>query len=213
LEKAIGRSRSPEPLILARLKTVSGAISEARFISETGVAAEIATLIEAPLADLGFRLVRVTVSGRNGTTVQVMAERPDGTMTVEDCVLVSRNISPLMDAHDPVSGQYALEISSPGIDRPLARASDFEAWAGHEAKIEMKELVEGRKRFRGLLNGRSGDDVSVTLAADQGGGTVNLPIGGIAEARLVLTDELIRDTLRRTKKLVAAGAAADGADG
>jgi ribosome maturation factor RimP len=213
LEKAIGRSRSPEPLILARLKTVSGAISEARFISETGVAAEIATLIEAPVADLGFRLVRVTVSGRNGTTVQVMAERPDGTMTVEDCVLVSRNISPLMDAHDPVSGQYALEISSPGIDRPLARASDFEAWAGHEAKIEMKELVEGRKRFRGLLNGRSGDDVSVTLAADQGGGTVNLPIGGIAEARLVLTDELIRDTLRRTKKLVAAGAAADGADG
>lgn len=192
---------------------MSGAISEARFISETGVAAEIATLIEAPLADLGFRLVRVTVSGRNGTTVQVMAERPDGTMTVEDCVLVSRNISPLMDAHDPVSGQYALEISSPGIDRPLARASDFEAWAGHEAKIEMKELVEGRKRFRGLLNGRSGDDVSVTLAADQGGGTVNLPIGGIAEARLVLTDELIRDTLRRTKKLVAAGAAADGADG
>jgi ribosome maturation factor RimP len=192
---------------------VSGAVSEARFISETGVAAEVATLIEAPLADLGFRLVRVTVSGRNGTTVQVMAERPDGTMTVEDCVLVSRNISPLMDAHDPISGQYALEVSSPGIDRPLARASDFEAWAGHEAKIEMKELVEGRKRFRGLLNGRSGDEVSVTLTEDQGGGTVSLPIGGIAEARLVLTDELIRDTLRRTKKLVAAGAAADGADG
>ncbi len=188
---------------------MSGAVSEARFISETGVAAEIATLIEAPLADLGFRLVRVTVSGRNGTTVQVMAERPDGTMTVEDCALVSRNISPLMDAHDPISGQYALEISSPGIDRPLARASDFEAWAGHEAKIEMKELVEGRKRFRGLLNGRSGDEISLTLAADQGGGTVTLPIGGIAEARLVLTDELIRDTLRRTKKLVAAGSAAD----
>ena len=192
---------------------MSGAVSEARFISETGVAAEVATLIEAPLADLGFRLVRVTVSGRNGTTVQVMAERPDGTMTVEDCVLVSRNISPLMDAHDPISGQYALEVSSPGIDRPLARASDFEAWAGHEAKIEMKELVEGRKRFRGLLNGRSGDEVSVTLTEDQGGGTVSLPIDGIAEARLVLTDELIRDTLRRTKKLVAAGAAADGADG
>jgi len=192
---------------------VSGAISEARFFSETGVAAEVATLIEAPLADLGFRLVRVTVSGRNGITVQVMAERPDGTMTVEDCVQVSRNISPLMDAHDPIAGQYALEISSPGIDRPLARASDFEAWAGHEAKIEMKELVEGRKRFRGLLNGRSGDDVSVTLAEDQGGGTVTLPIGGISEARLVLTDELIRDTLRRAKKLVAAGAAADGADG
>ena len=212
-EMAIGRSRSAEHLILARLKTVSSAISEARFISETGVAAEVATLIEAPLADLGFRLVRVTVSGRNGTTVQVMAERPDGTMTVEDCVQVSRNISPLMDAHDLISGQYALEISSPGIDRPLARVSDFDAWAGHEAKIEMKELVEGRKRFRGLLNGRSGDDVSVTLTEDQGGGTVTLPISGISEARLVLTDELIRDTLRRTKKLVAAGAVADGADG
>ena len=105
---------------------------------------------------LGFRLVRVTVSGRNGTTVQIMAERPDGTITVEDCADISRQLSPLLDAHDPITGHYTLEISSPGIDRPLARPSDFEAWAGHEAKIEMKELVAGRKRFRGVLKGLDG---------------------------------------------------------
>jgi len=191
---------------------VTGAISEARFIVETGVAAEIASLIEAPLLDLGFRLVRVTVSGRNGTTVQIMAERPDGTMTVEDCALVSRNISPLMDAHDPIAGQYALEISSPGIDRPLARPSDFDDWAGHEAKLETRELIAGRKRFRGVIDGRQDDMIGLTLDPDQGGETISLPIASISEARLVLTDELIRETLRRTKKHVEAMAASDNDD-
>jgi len=191
---------------------VTGAISEARFIVETGVAAEIASLIEAPLLDLGFRLVRVTVSGRNGTTVQIMAERPDGTMTVEDCALVSRNISPLMDAHDPIAGQYALEISSPGIDRPLARPSDFDDWAGHEAKLETRELIAGRKRFRGVIDGRQDDMIGLTLDPDQGGETISLPIASISEARLVLTDELIRETLRRTKKHVEATAAASDND-
>ena len=181
----------------------SGAVSEARFISETGVAAEIAALVEPTLADMGFRIVRVTISGRNGTTVQIMAERPDGTMTVEDCADVSRQLSPLLDAHDPISGQYTLEISSPGIDRPLARASDFVAWAGHEAKIEARELVDGRRRFRGVLKGLDGDTVLVEVPPDQGGPEVALPIGLIAEARLVLTDELIRDTLRRAKKAAA----------
>jgi ribosome maturation factor RimP len=191
---------------------VTGAISEARFIVETGVAAEIASLIEAPLLDLGFRLVRVTVSGRNGTTVQIMAERPDGTMTVEDCALVSRNISPLMDAHDPIAGQYALEISSPGIDRPLARPSDFDDWAGHEAKLETRELIAGRRRFRGVIDGRQDDMIGLTLDPDQGGETISLPIASISEARLVLTDELIRETLRRTKKHVEAMAASDNDD-
>jgi ribosome maturation factor RimP len=180
---------------------------DARFIRETGVAAEIASLIEGPLLDLGFRLVRVTVSGRNGTTVQIMAERPGGTMTVEDCALVSRNISPLMDAHDPIAGQYALEISSPGIDRPLTRLSDFDDWAGHEAKLETKELVAGRKRFRGILEGRQDDAIRLALSSDQGGESIHIPITAISEARLVLTDELIRETLRRTKKHVEATAA------
>ena len=179
---------------------MSGAVSEARIFSETGVAGEIAALVEPSLNDLGFRIVRVIISGRNGTTVQIMAERPDGTMTVEDCANVSRQLSPLLDAHDPIAGHYTLEISSPGIDRPLARASDFVAWAGHEARIETKELVGGRRRFRGTLKGLAGNDVQFEVPADQGGPEVVLPIGIIAEARLVLTDELIRDTLRRAKK-------------
>jgi ribosome maturation factor RimP len=191
---------------------VSGAVSEARFIGETGVAADIAALAEPALEDMGFRLVRVTVSGRNGTTVQIMAERPDGTITVEDCADISRQLSPLLDAHDPISGHYTLEISSPGIDRLLARASDFGAWAGHEVKIETKELVEGRKRFRGMLKGLDGTNVQLEVPADQGGPQLSLPIGLIAEARLVLTDELIRETLRRAKKANADAAAADAAD-
>jgi len=175
-------------------------VSEARFFSETGIAGEIAALVEPTLNDLGYRIVRVTISGRNGTTVQIMAERPDGTMTVEDCADVSRQLSPLLDAHDPITGHYALEISSPGIDRPLARPSDFVAWAGHEARIETKELIGGRRRFRGLLKGLVGNDVQIEVPVDQGGPEVTVPVDLVAEARLVLTDELIRDTLRRAKK-------------
>jgi ribosome maturation factor RimP len=191
---------------------VGGAIAEARFIGETGVAAEVAALIEPALNDMGFRLVRVAVSGRNGTTVQIMAERPDGTITVEDCADISRNLSPLLDAHDPIKGHYTLEISSPGIDRILARTSDFEAWAGHEAKIETRDLVAGRKRFRGMIRGLAGDEVRLDVPPDQGGPEISLPIGLIAEARLVLTDELIRETLRRAKKASANPAASSAAD-
>lgn len=188
---------------------MSGAVSEARFVSETGVAAEIAALVEPTLNEMGFRVVRVTISGRNGTTVQIMAERPDGTMTVEDCADVSRQISPLLDAHDPISGHYTLEISSPGIDRPLVRASDFVAWAGHEAKVETRELVGGRRRFRGLLKGLDGTEVHLEAPPDQGGPEVKLPVGSILEARLVLTDKLIRETLRRAKKAAAGGPPGD----
>jgi ribosome maturation factor RimP len=194
-------------------ENVSGAVSEARFFCETGVAGEIAALVEPTLNDLGYRIVRVTISGRNGTTVQIMAERPDGTMTVEDCAEVSRQLSPLLDAHDPITGQYTLEISSPGIDRPLARPSDFVAWARHEARIETKELVGGRRRFRGMLKGLAGNDVQLEVPADQGGPEVSVPIGLIAEARLVLTDELIRDTLRRAKKAAAGNAPPRDGDG
>ena len=186
-------------------------MAEARFLRETGVAADIAALVEPALGELGFRLVRVIISGHNGTTVQIMAERPDGTITVEDCADISRHLSPLLDAHDPIASRYTLEISSPGIDRPLARVSDFEAWAGHEAKIEMKELVAGRKRFRGALKGLAGDAVRIEVHADQGGPEVSLPVGMIAEARLVLTDALVRETLRRAKKAGAGTGVADAA--
>jgi ribosome maturation factor RimP len=182
---------------------VIGAVSEARFVSEAGVAAEIAGLVEPTLNEMGFRLVRVIISGRNGTTVQIMAERPDGTMTIDDCADVSRQLSPLLDAHDPISGHYTLEISSPGIDRPLVRASDFVAWAGHEAKVETREPVGGRRRFRGLLKGLAGTQVHLEVSADQGGPEIRLPLDAVVEARLVLTDELVRETLRRTKKAMA----------
>ena len=180
---------------------MSGRASDARFIGETGLAAQLAAIAEPVLTDLGFRLVRVVLSGRNGTTVQIMAERPDGTISVKECADISRRLSPVLDAHDPIQGQYTLELSSPGIDRPLVRPSDFEDWAGYEAKIEMKELIAGRKRFRGMLEGVEGEEVRIEVELDQlGRRVIGLPIRLVAEARLVLTDELIREALRRAKK-------------
>ena len=180
---------------------MSGAANNARFIGETGVAAQIAAMAEPVLDELGFRLVRVVLSGRNGSTVQIMAERPDGMLTVEECAEISRRLSPVLDAHDPIEGQYNLEVSSPGIDRPLVRPSDFAAWAGYEAKIELKDLLAGRKRFRGTLAGLEGDEVRIEVDTEEGGRqVVGLPIGRIGEARLTLTDALIRETLRRAKE-------------
>jgi ribosome maturation factor RimP len=194
-------------------KTVNGAASDARFIGETGLAAQIAAIAEPVLTDLGFRLVRVILSGRNGSTVQIMAERPDGTITVKECAEISRRLSPSLDAHDPMPGQYNLEVSSPGIDRPLVRASDFEDWAGYEAKIELKELLAGRKRFRGMLEGVEGEEVRIEVELDQlGRQVIGLPIRLVGEAHLVLTDELIRETLRRTKKSLKNGAKKDDSD-
>jgi ribosome maturation factor RimP len=178
----------------------NGALRD-RFIREAGLAARVADLVEPALLDRGFRLVRVAVSGREGKTVQVMAERADGTLTIEDCETISRDISPLLDVNDPVAGSYRLEVSSPGIDRPLVRPSDFEDWAGYEAKIELKEPIDGRKRFRGMLEGFEDGEVRIAVDLDQIGRTViGLPVGLIAEAKLVLTDELIREALRRAKK-------------
>ena len=177
-----------------------------RFIREAGLPARIAAIIEPALEDRGFRLVRVAISGREGKTVQVMAERSDGTMTIEDCEAVSREISALLDVHDPIAGAYRLEVSSPGIDRPLVRPSDFEDWAGHEAKIELAEPIDGRKRFRGKLEGFEGGEVRVEVdLGDAGRQVIGLPVGLVAEAKLVLTDELIREALRRAKNSNANG--------
>jgi ribosome maturation factor RimP len=172
---------------------------EKRLITETGVAARVAAVAEPVAEGLGFRLVRVKVTPQNGCTVQVMAERPDGTMSVEDCEALSRALSPVLDLEDPVPQAYRLEISSPGIDRPLTRASDFERWAGHEAKVEMDVPLNGRKRFRGLLRGVEGGDAVIELQdVKEGEETVfRLPLADIGDARLVLTDELVREALRR----------------
>lgn len=182
-----------------------GALGD-RFIVESGPAARVAELVEPALSGRGFRLVRVAVSGREGKTVQIMAERPDGTMTIEDCEAISKEISPLLDVHDPIAGAYRLEVSSPGIDRPLVRPSDFEDWSGHEAKIEVKEPIDGRKRFRGTLEGFEDGEARIEVELGEAGkAVIGIPMRLIAEARLVLTDELIREALRRAKKSKASG--------
>src|ERR1041385_6839713 len=133
------------------------ASAEPRLIVEPGLAARVAAIVEPVLEQLSFRLVRVRISGMDGGTVQIMAERPDGTMTIEDCELVSRALSPVLDVADPIERAYRLEISSPGIDRPLVRRPDFERYAGHLVKVEMAHPQLGRKRFRGTLAGTQGE--------------------------------------------------------
>ena len=124
-----------------------------------------AALIEPVLEDMGFRLVRVVMSRRDGGTIQIMADQAGGTINVDDCADISRRLSPLLDAHDPIKGRYFLEISSPGIDRILVRPSDFEDWAGDEAKVELTELIDGRRRFRGILEGyEDGRDAAASAA-------------------------------------------------
>jgi len=175
---------------------------EPRIITETGTEARIARIAEPVAESLGYRLVRVKLSSMNGTTLQIMAERPDGTMTVGDCEILSRDLSPALDVEDPLDTAYNLEVSSPGIDRPLVRRSDFEKWSGQEAKIELAVPIEGRKRFKGVLTGVDGDSVVVELDKSKldGTTTAKLPLADIAEAKLVLTDALIRETLRREKR-------------
>ena len=175
--------------------------AEPRLIVEPGLAARVAAIAEPVIEQLGYRLVRVRISGADGCTVQIMAERPDGTMVIEDCEAVSRGLSPVLEATDPIDRAYRLEVSSPGIDRPLVRRSDFDRYAGHLAKIEMQVAFEGRKRFRGTLLGTEGalarvrrDDAPAGEQPD-----VLLPIEDMAEARLVLTDALIEESLRRGK--------------
>jgi ribosome maturation factor RimP len=173
--------------------------AEARIVSEVGLEARLAHIAEPVAEGLGYRLVRVKLSATNGATLQIMAERPDGSMTVEDCERLSRDLSPVLDVEDPIGRAYYLEVSSPGIDRPLVRRSDFERWSGHVAKIELARPLEGRKRFRGELVGLDGDRVGIQV--DDALTPVWLPLADIGEARLVLTDQLIRETLASQKRL------------
>jgi ribosome maturation factor RimP len=182
------------------MERLSGPEEEARFVVEVGVAARVAGLVEPVLESMGFRLVQVRLMGGNDAILEIMAERTDGSMTVEDCEAVSHAVSPLLDVHDPVDGAYRLQISSPGIDRPLVRPADFERWAGYEAKVELKEAISGRKRFRGPLEGYADGEVRIEVEIpDAGKQIIGLPVALIGSAKLVLTDELVRDALRRAK--------------
>ena len=175
--------------------------TEIRLVTETGVDARVAEIIEPVLEALDYRLVRVLLSGQNGLTLQVMAERADGTMTVTDCEAVSRAISPVLDVEDPIEKAYHLEVSSPGIDRPLVRRSDFVRWDGHLARCDTSVLVNGRKRFRGFI--RNVTETGVSVERDQpayGEDPLSeIPFSALAEAKLVLTDELVRESLRADK--------------
>lgn len=187
--------------------------ADPRLIVETGVAARVAAIAGPVLEGLGFRLVRVRISGSQGggSTLQIMAERPDGTFTIDDCEATSRALSPVLDVEDPIAAAYNLEISSPGIDRPLVRVGDFARWAGYEAKIEMAVAQDGRKRFRGFILGAEGTGARIRRTDVKGDepAEIVLPIEEIGEARLVLSDDLIREALRRAK---AAGRAMDEDD-
>jgi ribosome maturation factor RimP len=179
-----------------------------RFRRETGLAGQIADIVEPRIEALGFRLVRVSVTGRNGNTVQIMAERPDGRLSIGECELLSRDISPAVDVSDLISSRYHLEVSSPGIDRPLVRPRDFESWAGHEARLELKEPIDGQRRLRGRLEGFTDGEVRIEIDASPGDGkpdgpnrqTIGVPITLVESARLLLTDELIREDLKRSRQ-------------
>jgi len=165
-----------------------------RFTRESGLAGRIAALAEPVIEELGCRLVRVKISGQSGSTLQIMVDRPDRAILVDDCALISRRLSPLLDADDPMPGAFHLEVSSPGIDRPLVRPSDFADWSGFEAKIEMTELIDSRRRFRGIIEGFEDGEVrlQVELKDFDEPQTIGLPIDLIADARLVMTDDLLK---------------------
>jgi len=206
----LGGSNPPKPESSFRLTQdatiIAAELDEPRLVAETGIAARLAALVAPVLEQLGYRLVRVKLLAQNGQTLQIMAERPDGTMTVADCEAASQALSPELDVADLVPGEYRLEMSSPGIDRPLVRVSDFQRALGHEAKIELSQPVEsGRKRFRGLLKALdgAGRDAILTLersdARPEEEKTVAVPLRDLDEAKLMLTEELIRSALRAAK--------------
>jgi len=190
---------------------IDASLDEPRIATETGPAARVARIVAPILADLGFRLVRVKISTNQGPVVQIMAERPDGTISVDDCEKASVAISPVeLDVADPIAGEYRLEISSPGIDRPLVRVSDFARAIGHEARVELAHPVEsGRKRFRGLIRGVEGAGRAAILTLERTDArsdeekNVRLPLADLDEAKLLLTEALIRESLRAGKLQLA----------
>jgi ribosome maturation factor RimP len=185
---------------------IDAPLDEPRLVSETGVAARVAHVAEPVLTQLGFRLVRIKLMQQNGQTLQIMAERPDGLMTIDDCEAASQALSPELDVADVIAGEYRLEVSSPGVDRPLVRISDFVRAVGHEARVELTHPVEsGRKRFRGIIKGVEGEGrgakvtIERTDARSDEEKLVTVPLADLDEGKLMLTEALIRESLRAGK--------------
>ena len=188
------------------------AVLDTPLVAAPGPARRIFELLRGPAEGIGFEIVRVRFGLQDGHTLQIMAERPDGTMCVADCEELSRTISALLDVEDPIPGEYNLEISSPGIDRPLTRPKDFERWSGFEAKIELTEPLGGRKRFRGLLQGVEDGEVLVECEIEgfSEPQILGLPFRQLSEAKLTMSDDLIRESLKRQGRAATAGSPSDG---
>ena len=165
-------------------------------VAKAPIDQKLAQIIQPTLEGMGFELVRLRLMSGKKITLQIMAERPDGTIEVEDCAEISRTVSAVLDVEDPIESEYTLEVSSPGIDRPLTRLTDFDRWEGYEAKLETTELIDGRRRFKGILAGI--EDNEVLIEIDEG--TIGLEFDWLSDAKLVLTDDLITESLRRSKQ-------------
>jgi ribosome maturation factor RimP len=181
------------PLFFIYRTPVAFDLNEKRYIKQTGLEARIAAIVEPVANDLGYALVRVKLTQENGATLQIMAEDKDGRFTIADCERLSKDLSPVLDVEDPIDREYHLEVSSPGIDRPLVRARDWRAYVGHEAKAELSDPIEGRKRFRGEIVAATDDTVTIRLpdAPKDTDPDHILPLASIAEAKLVMTDKLL----------------------
>ncbi|MEM8761675.1 MAG: ribosome maturation factor RimP [Pseudomonadota bacterium] len=168
----------------------------ANLVAKAPIDQKLAEIVRPTVESMGFGLVRLRLMGGKRTTVQIMAERPDGTMEIEDCAKLSRAVSAVLDVEDPLEANYLLEVSSPGIDRPLTRLEDFDRWEGFEAKLETEDMIEGRKRFKGILAGIEGSEILIEI--DEG--TIGLEFDWLSDAKLVLTDDLVAESLRRGGK-------------
>ncbi|MDX8353042.1 ribosome maturation factor RimP [Cognatiyoonia sp. IB215182] len=164
-------------------------------IAKAAIDRRIAEIVTPVVEDMGFEVVRVRMMSGKDTVVQIMVQRPDGQIEVDECGQISTALSAVLDVEDPILDEYNLEVSSPGIDRPLTRLKDFDLWQGFEAKVETEQLIDGRRRFKGQLAGTEGDEILITISE----GTIGLKFDWLSDAKLVLTDELIRDVLRGRK--------------
>ncbi|WP_127561205.1 ribosome maturation factor RimP [Nioella ostreopsis] len=169
-------------------------------IAKTAMDRRLADILTPLIEGMGFELVRIRLMSGKTMTLQIMAERPDGGIEVDQCAEISTAVSALLDVEDPIEDNYTLEVSSPGIDRPLTRLKDFDTWQGYEAKLETEELIDGRRRFKGELAGIDGDEVLINLVDEQGEPvTIGLEFDWLTDAKLVLTDDLITEMLRQRK--------------
>jgi len=164
-------------------------------IAKTSLDQRLAAVVGPVIEDLGYELVRLRLMSGKTKTLQIMAEKPDGGIEVDDCAAISTAVSATLDVEDPIEDNYTLEVSSPGIDRPLTRLKDFDRWEGYEAKVETTELIDGQRRFKGEIAGTEGEEVLITIEQ----GTIGLRFEWLSDAKLVLTDDLIRDVLRARK--------------